>query len=762
MAEAPPPTAPPAAPPGRLGWLDLLKGAALIWVFWNHVAERTMGCPMLGNPNPGWPSLAERVAQLAPLSGHGLWNVPINVFRVVGWLGDQGVGLFLLLSGFGLAWGALWRTGGQGFSWKEFYRRRLFRIYPLWWAAHALVPVAGVLGLLSTKFSITRFLLSLAGIRVDLEGFYAFSGAWWFIGLLIQLYALFPLLWELLARWGALRLFIVTALAAGAARWLGILYFREYMDVWIRGSVFITRLPEFVLGMGVAGWMQKGGTAAVSKLGSVSWGLASLGLYLLGTALSLTWTGMTVAPILTSAGSAGVLFFLAAGAKAGSWKGILEWTGRHSYALYLMHHLIIQRVVVSGSGLTPGSLGRIFASVVLTLGTALALERGVDLLEQGILAWKKRAGVGGLLWQAGGLLVGISALLVGAELFSRRWVPTEIQDWGERPSLAPDPDLGWRLKPSRTTHLRWESYDYRVTSNALGYPGPDVAEARPPETVRILVTGDAFTSAEGVDTEEAWPRLLEARLASLCPGRRFQVLNFAITGYGPNQYAQVVDRFVPRFRPDLVIAEFFVNDFSDVLSTQEAFQQSIGFCNPDPDGVRSVLTLTNLREWMRLHVLGPQLARLRGRPDGNAFLFGGLYYVERQPHNIWTEGARRLEARMSQMDRTCKAQGARLMVASAPASVEVCDWAKLPYLPAFLDLSDSTKYDLGLPQRTLQGIADRLSVLLVDLRPPLKASKELPFQLHNMHWSRAGHRAVAEHLAGILAGDPAWLKRPGN
>ena len=73
------------------------------------------------------------------------------------------------------------------------------------------------------------------------------------------------------------------------------------------------------------------------------------------------------------------------------------------------------------------------------------------------------------------LLMGVVfGLLVGLELVVRRADPQEANGWGERASLAPHPVFAYHLQPSRTTRLRWESYDYTVTANALGFPGPDV------------------------------------------------------------------------------------------------------------------------------------------------------------------------------------------------------------------------------------------------------------------------------------------------
>src|SRR5262249_56847136 len=99
------------------------------------------------------------------------------------------------------------------------------------------------------------FWLDLLAVRVTPYQLYYFAPAWWFVGLVVQLYAVYPLLWVALRRLGATR-FLVAALAvAFVVRGAGLLVFHDYLDAWSRGAIFITRLPEFALGMALAASM---------------------------------------------------------------------------------------------------------------------------------------------------------------------------------------------------------------------------------------------------------------------------------------------------------------------------------------------------------------------------------------------------------------------------------------------------------------------------------------------------------------------------
>ncbi len=148
----------------QMVWLDLVKAFALSWIFVNHVAERLFGSPYIANPFYGWPALSERIAQLAPLMGFGIWDIPINSLRYFGWFGDQGVQLFLIASGFGLTWGLLQRQQ-QSLSpvWK-FYLKRAKRIFPLWWGAHLLFAATWLVTGWGLSLFDPSFYLSLLGI----------------------------------------------------------------------------------------------------------------------------------------------------------------------------------------------------------------------------------------------------------------------------------------------------------------------------------------------------------------------------------------------------------------------------------------------------------------------------------------------------------------------------------------------------------------------------------------------------------------------
>lgn len=734
------------SPGDRLPWLDITKAAALAWIFLNHAAEQAFGYPLIGNPTFDWPPLATRVSQLAPLSGFGIGNIPVNLLRYLGWAGDCGVQIFLVTSGFGLTLAMLKRHGNAPFAIGLFMARRAERIYPLWWGSHLGFAALALLTGWKALVLDPEFYMSFMGVRITRGLFYYFSPAWWYFGLVAQLYLVYPVLWALLRRWGPTRLLWIGSGIGFAARGVGLLFLGTYMDVWLRGSVFLSRLPEFLVGVAAAAWMFESPRATDQRLrrpSSVFLAVAACGL---GSALSLTGAGMVVAPALQAAGLF-VLFYAALARVRESrwWVRPARWLGEHSYSMYLVHHPWILLVLPVGVAIGPEAAAGTLIAIGLTLASAIGLEAGVRWTSQRLLRWRQRTGWTGLAVRLSLVLMFAGGTLVLGELCVRRFDPQEVLGWGERASLAPDPVLGWRLRPLQRTHLRWDSYDYWVSANALGFPGPAYSHPASPGTLRILVVGDAFSSAEGVDTEMGWPRLLEKELSEAL-AQPVEVLNLSITGYGPQQYAEAVAGPGAVFGPQLILVATSTNDFQDALLTIPELQQSIGFEQPDPFGWRQILSLTHLRRWTRLNVYEPLRELLRGEPRQQGYFYGGFLALEVGHPEFEEEGRHEVALQLARIERTAKRIGARVVLLMAPSAVQVCEPGELAYYPRSVDLSDESLYDIDLPQRLMAGIAQDLGLPFLDLRGVLQAAEGCPYQPRNMHWVESGHAAVATFL----------------
>ena len=88
---------------------------------------------------------------------------------------------------------------------------------------------------------------------------------------------------------------------------------------------------------------------------------------------------------------------------------------------------------------------------------------------------------------------------------------------------------------------------------------------RDPNRFRIMVVGDSLTFGEGVDAFWTYPAQLERALA---PDFRVEVLNLGVSGYASEDVVNVVRRFVPELKPDLVVYGVCLNDFLEAGTEQ--------------------------------------------------------------------------------------------------------------------------------------------------------------------------------------------------
>ncbi len=721
----------------RLLWLEVSKAIALLLIVFNHALERMDIYPFIFNPEEDWAPFADRVAQLEPTTGSA-WDLAFNAFRYLGLFGEVGVQIFVIASGIGLTLSAMRRGTEDGFL-----TRRVRRIAPTWVTVHMLALIAsvpvllfiggGAVDLVAAPWD-ARFWASLVGFRVTPETIYYLVPAWWFIALLIQLYLVFPALYRWFVRLGPNRFWYVIG-GSILVKAAGLVFFDAYLDVWARGAIFITRLPEFAFGMVVAHWL----TAADNPLRRTSAVLAAVVAIPIGVASGLFLIGNAWGPFLFGAGLFVLIYRLFVDRPLqGRIATRTIWVGRHSLTLFIVHQPIYFVLMPGGMAGPARVLGAFVVATVITVIAGIVLEWIVARAEKKWDDWRERK----VLLLRVGMIAVVSLVAYGSVVAVDLWIrsnnPQEVLGWGERPSLVIDETLGWRLDPNQTTRLQWQSYDYEVTANRHGFPGP--ADSPSPDGLRILTLGDAFTSAEGVDTDRAWPRLLEDRLGAAT------IWNGAVTGFGPHQYALAARELAPDLNPDVIIVGFFVNDFSDAETEYEDMQDSIGFDRPDGTGIAASLQWSHTSKYLRYNVTEPVLA-IAGIPNRTGYLLGQFDAFDPGAVTPQSEGYSVTMAAMTELGAL--APEARRIMVLVPSSIQVCDPSALDYYPDNVSLAD---YDLEQPQRLASEIAEATGMEVLDLRTALSAAARCPYQPENMHWLEHGHELVADTVAEMLAG----------
>lgn len=130
---------------------------------------------------------------------------------------------------------------------------------------------------------------------------------------------------------------------------------------------------------------------------------------------------------------------------------------------------------------------------------------------------------------------------------------------------TPDPDLGWDFRAGAHGWSVLEGTEY-IAINSDGNRDHERAIEKPEGTLRIAVLGDSFSAAYSVSAEGAFWGVLESKLSE-CPalaGRKVEVLNFGVGGYGQAQQLIMLRKKVWKYDPDVVMVAFYGgNDMID-------------------------------------------------------------------------------------------------------------------------------------------------------------------------------------------------------
>lgn len=116
-----------------------------------------------------------------------------------------------------------------------------------------------------------------------------------------------------------------------------------------------------------------------------------------------------------------------------------------------------------------------------------------------------------------------------------------------------DAGLGWTHAPLRRTT--------NESVNAAAARGPNEYKLAPPRGVtRVAAFGDSFTFAAEVSNEDAWTRQLELQRPY------FEVMNFGVNGYGPDQAYLRYKQHGATYKPKIVLLGLMIENLNRVVS----------------------------------------------------------------------------------------------------------------------------------------------------------------------------------------------------
>jgi len=291
-----------------------------------------------------------------------------------------------------------------------------------------------------------------------------------------------------------------------------------------------------------------------------------------------------------------------------------------------------------------------------------------------------------------------------------------------------DEDAGYRLTPEFSGRLVRAGHVTNFSTNSLGLRGD---EPGPKSGPRILALGDSFTWGWGVDQGEDWVHRLQEELARRSDLDEVETWNGGVNGYGTESALALLRRVGPELQPDLVLAGFFANDYTDnLIGARNTYTVRNGYLF-DEFSHRHLQESFLARESHLYRLLQVAWETVRVRH------LGGVPH-QRPVRNFsaddFAKGADLSEKWLREMHDESERLGARFAVVWLPADVYALARRRAEDIPLRADLQQRVA-DAGIPS--------------MDLLPVVTSEQRIAglYLANDGHFSPRGHRVAARAIA---------------
>jgi hypothetical protein len=317
-----------------------------------------------------------------------------------------------------------------------------------------------------------------------------------------------------------------------------------------------------------------------------------------------------------------------------------------------------------------------------------------------------------------------------------------------------DPYTGFRLKPGSVGHFQM---GIPADANSHGHRDVEVPLKKPSGIFRILVLGDSLTVGTNVQQEEAYPKIIERRLKTIF-GDKIQVVNAAVGGWQPFQYAEYFKRYGYQFEPDLVLVGFAVgSDPFDSGTRPEHFLTAVlGHRVSREAAAQPFIKLkiflydhSNLARLLWNHTPTAGITVLRAKCDD--FLDEFLEVErDRMSNHLRDSATQRSKAENSinQIKRIKDEVGDAfpVIVALLPDENQINPVLRSRVIPPE-KLAD---YDLEMPQSMLTEMFHHVGLPTIDLLPAMRADHRCLY-MNDTHWNVTGNELAASIISDQIA-----------
>lgn len=293
---------------------------------------------------------------------------------------------------------------------------------------------------------------------------------------------------------------------------------------------------------------------------------------------------------------------------------------------------------------------------------------------------------------------------------------------------------------------------------------------------RILVLGDSFAAGSN-----SFPFFLESFLNSGKGAGKFEVINFGMSGIGPDKYLQYLQVRGRRYEPNLVLVNFYIgNDVRDVIRSESkpAFHRmavrlfagrSYLFHFLRQSAVNLIYCTTCIKNMTRMEEFSNETLRTRYQRipeslrkmahnlEANPFLlktavlkpgyvYENLFISTPELVGGWTK----LSEILWETKREAGKINAKMVLVVSPDAAQV----KSKYLDFYRSIGfrvSPAMLTTQYPQEKILGLAKKLRISVLNLLPIFRSRPDLETYLsYDNHWTKDGHKLAAQRILKFL------------
>lgn len=320
--------------------------------------------------------------------------------------------------------------------------------------------------------------------------------------------------------------------------------------------------------------------------------------------------------------------------------------------------------------------------------------------------------------------------------------------------FEPDPILGWKF----ISNGKWEySYPGGVRSvveiNSIGFRDhtPSSDKER-----KLLILGDSFVSNVAVNGSEVFTEVMEDQL------KNYDVLNFGVVGYGQVQEYLLLQKWIKKIKPDVVLLTIYLrNDFIDNIGAYWGYsrpyaslegQDSILVIHPEshPQSKYQRKDTSSIFSKSHLNLLVNRSLNKIIQED-SSLAPPEFYLCQWPPRKKEDLMFRIMGELLLKIANLGKENDVPVVFALAPSLVQIEDELWESFLKK--NVKYQKKFVRSLPNDRLMEFAQRNHLLMLDLFPQLHQESKTNVDLYHpaeQHWTKEGNRVVANALIDYL------------